>query len=114
MAGRFTELINKVINYDLNPDGFLMHKVLLGGWEAWDTYEGNDRPNEPVCDGHIGFRDLNHPIVSDSEKWGRQDYRDQFCANNWPTSVWLIGRIIDRPTPRITNVISNNKKLGAA
>ncbi len=78
--------INKLISYDYAQDDYLAHKILLGGSEAWDTYSGSARPSGSVCDGHIGFRDDYHPIVSDSEKWGREDYRDLVCGNSWPVS----------------------------
>ena len=85
-TGQVTAYINKVIDYDWNVDEHLIHKILLGGYKAWDRYEGDDRPNSSVCDGHIGFSYPYHPIVSDAEIEGREDYRDQICANNWPVS----------------------------
>ncbi len=83
--------INKVLSYDYAQDEYLARKILVGGWQGWDRYEGSARPSGSVCDGHIGFRDVNHPIVSDSEKWGREDYRDEVCENGWPvTEVKLL------------------------
>lgn len=78
--------INKVLGYDYAQDEYLARKILVGGWEGWNRYEGSARPSGSVCDGHIGFRDDYHPIVSDSEKWGREDYRDLVCGNDWPVS----------------------------
>jgi len=85
-ASQATAYVNKVINYDNNFNEDFAHRILMGGWEGWDLYEGSSRPAWTVCDGHIAFRDAMHPIVSDAEIWGREDYKDIICAANWPVT----------------------------
>lgn len=79
--------INKVITYENRQDKDLMNKVMLSGYECFDTYEGDDRPNAEVADGHVGYRDDNHPYVCDSEYWLRTLlYKDLMVDQGWEAS----------------------------
>ncbi len=82
------DYISKVIIAELNEmqQPYFQHKVLLGGSKCWNRLAGDDRPDVPVCDGHIGFRDVNHPIVDDAENWCRVSYRDTICEYDWPAT----------------------------
>jgi hypothetical protein len=82
--------INKLMSCETNVPAGLIHKILLGGMEAWDSYTGTDRPSDNVTgDGHWGFLDSAHPVVSDSEMWDRRLYRDGICPYWVPDTVGI-------------------------
>ncbi len=76
--------INKVIAYDNAPPYHLARKFIMTGKMLGDSYTNGPptdyRPSDAMNDGHLAFRDDNHPTVSDSEMWVRRMFRDRMQA----------------------------------
>ncbi|MCU0857973.1 MAG: C25 family cysteine peptidase, partial [Pontiellaceae bacterium] len=82
--------INKLMSCETNVPVELTHKILLGGALLWDSYTGTNRPSDNVTgDGHWGFLDAAHPVVSDSEMWSRRLYRDGIYPYWIPETVGI-------------------------
>lgn len=73
-------------------------RILFSGNKAWHAYTSSSRPSDDVTgDGHLGFRDANHPKVSDSEMWMRRLWRDGI-AGKWTNAAGNPGYLFDTLT----------------
>ncbi len=88
--------INKLIAYDIPPPYDLACKYVMSGIHLWDSYQTTDRPSDTMNDGHLAFRDDNHPTVSDAEMWCRRMFRDRVQAYGFQSTQ--IGCLFDSLT----------------
>ncbi|MCG8470929.1 MAG: C25 family cysteine peptidase [Desulfobacterales bacterium] len=79
--------IAKVKRWESKASQSLKSKFLLGGKELWHSYHGADRPTDSLIDTFAPFTAPNHPVVSDSEMWGRRAWRD--ALSPWLTTPKL-------------------------
>jgi hypothetical protein len=93
--------INKLIQYETGtmPSGF-SRKLLLGGYQLWNSYTDSSRPTDSIGDGYSEFQ--QHTPVSDAEIWCRRCWRDKihaFDANAIP--LWVLDTVSswDTTTP---------------
>jgi len=96
--------VDKLIAYEANPPSSLLRKYMLTGLKLWTTYYAVDpnysnqdsRPSDTNNDGHLQYRDANHPSVSDAEMWTRRKFRDKVQNYGWTASQ--IGMMFDTIT----------------
>ncbi|MES2982481.1 MAG: C25 family cysteine peptidase [Verrucomicrobiota bacterium] len=76
----------KLIQYEKTPPVGIEKKLMINGAIADSIYSGTNRPSDLMNDGHLAFRDANHPSVSDAEMWMRRLYRDCIQVYGWQPS----------------------------
>ncbi|MBI9077952.1 MAG: hypothetical protein JEZ02_21310, partial [Desulfatibacillum sp.] len=86
-----SDYINKLIDYETDPQAWGMSKLLLMGTSlSYSDYYGDDRPSDIIGDGHLEFRDPAHYKVSDSEMWTRRLFRDGIKPYWQPQTLGLL------------------------
>lgn len=95
-AAQATTYINRVIAYETNPPYDIVRKFMMGGKLLWNSYTVDNRPSDTMNDGHMPFRDANHPTVTDAEMWARRAFRDAVQLHGW--NATSIGAMFDTLT----------------
>ncbi len=85
-AAQVSDYITKLIKYEKTPPAGIEKKLMINGAKADSTYSLDNRPTDLMNDGHLAFRDANHPSVSDAEMWMRRLYRDCVQVHGWQAS----------------------------
>ncbi|MBT3193361.1 MAG: DUF2341 domain-containing protein [Verrucomicrobia bacterium] len=96
LPSQASDYIAKVVDYETSPPTDILRKFMMGGKRLWAGYGGTRRPDFPVADGHMAFRDAQHPLVSDVELLLRLAYRDNVQAYGWSAST--VGCLFDTLT----------------
>jgi hypothetical protein len=89
-AAQVKAYADKLIAFETDPQVLSRSTMLLTGSKKHDVYYGDDRPTDLMADGHLEFRDPNHPFVCDAEMWVRRLYRDHISPLYQPDTLGFL------------------------